>query len=121
MLRILAGTEPIESGLRTLARGAVTAYFPQQIEGDERDAFHTVLAVLSALALRFVPYLRWGVALLSALIIISTITTGWHYLVDILAGFLIAAVSVLVGKGHTRLEARHAASGRTENKVPSPS
>jgi ATP-binding cassette subfamily F protein 3 len=44
LLRILAGTEPIEGGLRTFGKGVVTAYLPQQVEGDRRTAVQTVLA-----------------------------------------------------------------------------
>jgi membrane-associated phospholipid phosphatase len=29
-------------------------------------------------------------ALLAALIVLSTLTTGWHYLIDIVAGVLVA-------------------------------
>jgi ATP-binding cassette, subfamily F, member 3 len=44
LLRILDGTEPIEGGLRTFGKGVVTAYLPQQVEGDHRTAAQTVLA-----------------------------------------------------------------------------
>jgi ATP-binding cassette subfamily F protein 3 len=44
LLRILAGTEPIEGGLRTFGKGVVTAYLPQQVEGDDRTAAQTVLS-----------------------------------------------------------------------------
>ena len=76
------------SGARTViswraAEGLIT--FP---------SFHTAAAVLLACALRtrrclFVP----GVVLNLA-VIASTMTTGWHYLVDVLAGCALAAVSV---------------------------
>jgi membrane-associated phospholipid phosphatase len=69
-------------------------------------SFHTVLALLAAFALWSVPYVRWPAALLAFLIVLSTVTTGWHYLCDVVAGFVITALSCLVAKGYTRLEAR---------------
>ena len=44
LLRILAGTEPIDGGHRTQAKSVVTAYLPQQVDGDDRTAVQTVLA-----------------------------------------------------------------------------
>jgi ATP-binding cassette subfamily F protein 3 len=43
LLRILAGDEPIEAGLRTMARRAVAAYLPQHVPEDERTPLETVL------------------------------------------------------------------------------
>ena len=66
-------------------------------------SFHTVLALLAAFALWPVPYARWPAALLAGLIVLST---GWHYLTDVVAGFLVAAASCALAKGYSRLEAR---------------
>ncbi len=44
LMRILAGEEHSDSGELTARRGLIVAYLPQQIEGDERDAAHTLRA-----------------------------------------------------------------------------
>ncbi len=67
-------------------------------------SFHTVLAVLAAWALRSVPVVRWVAGIWAALIVVSTVTTGWHYIVDVLAGVGVAACSAMLAKGFTRLE-----------------
>jgi len=56
-------------------------------------SFHVVLALLSAAALW--PYRKFRLVLivLSAVIAVSTITTGWHYIVDVLGGFAVAAAA----------------------------
>jgi membrane-associated phospholipid phosphatase len=67
-------------------------------------SFHTILAILAALALRSVPYLRWPAAALASLIVVSTVTTGWHYVSDVLAGVLVAAASVAAARAYLALE-----------------
>jgi ATP-binding cassette, subfamily F, member 3 len=44
LLRIIAGEETADGGELTQRRGLVVAYLPQQLEGDERDALHTLRA-----------------------------------------------------------------------------
>ena len=44
LMRILAGEEQPDAGELTARRGLVVAYLPQQIEGDGRDAPHTLRA-----------------------------------------------------------------------------
>ncbi|MDP9286507.1 MAG: ATP-binding cassette domain-containing protein, partial [Actinomycetota bacterium] len=44
LLRILAGEETADAGELTARRGLVVAYLPQQLEGDGRDALHTLRA-----------------------------------------------------------------------------
>lgn len=73
-------------------------------------SFHTILAVLAGIALWSVPYLRWPAALWSALIVVSTVTTGWHYVVDVAAGLVVVLVSVAAAKAYTWLERRWTSS-----------
>jgi ATP-binding cassette subfamily F protein 3 len=44
LMRILAGEEEPDAGEVTARRGLVVAYLPQQLEGDARDALHTLRA-----------------------------------------------------------------------------
>jgi hypothetical protein len=69
-------------------------------------SFHAILAVLAALALRHTRYLRWPAAVVAALVVLSTITTGWHYLVDVWAGLLVALLSFAAARVYLRLEGR---------------
>ena len=71
-------------------------------------SFHAILAALAAVALWPVRHLRWPAAALGALIVVSTVTTGWHYVGDVLAGLAVVVVSVAVAKAYTRLERKFA-------------
>jgi membrane-associated phospholipid phosphatase len=57
-------------------------------------SFHTFWAVLSAQALWPFRLLRYPAIVLAALIVASTLTTGWHYGVDVIAGLLLAALCI---------------------------
>jgi len=59
-------------------------------------SFHVVLAILSAVALSAIRRLRAGAWALAGLICISTITTGWHYGIDILGGVILAILTIIV-------------------------
>jgi membrane-associated phospholipid phosphatase len=52
------------------------------------------------------PYVRRPAAVLACLIVVSTVTTGWHYVADVLGGLLVAGVSIGVAGGYLRLESR---------------
>lgn len=67
-------------------------------------SFHTIWALLGANALWCYKYLRIPAALFAGLILLSTMTTGWHYFVDVLAGILVAAVAIA---GSRWLSRRH--------------
>ena len=80
-----------EASILTLRRGAIptdglfgaTVCLP---------SFHTFWALLSAQALWPFRLLRYPAAVLAALIVASTLTTGWHYGVDVIAGILLASL-----------------------------
>ena len=67
-------------------------------------SWHVILAVLSAASLWAIPLLRpitllWGLGL-----VLSTLTTGWHYGVDVLAGLVFAIGSMKAAPSlHRRL------------------
>jgi membrane-associated phospholipid phosphatase len=46
--------------------------------------------------------LRIPAAALTGLIILSTVTTGWHYFSDVLAGILVAVLSIAAAKRLSR-------------------
>ena len=55
-------------------------------------SFHTFWALLTAQALWTFRLLRYPAILLATFIITSTLTMGWHYGVDVIAGILLAAL-----------------------------
>jgi membrane-associated phospholipid phosphatase len=61
-------------------------------------SYHAVLAIITSYAMRGVRHLALPVALLNAVVVVSTIPEGGHYLIDVLAGIVVAALSIpLVG------------------------
>jgi hypothetical protein len=67
-------------------------------------SFHTILAVLAAAALWPVSFLRWPAAVLAVLIVVSTVTTGTHYVADVAAGLLVAGLVRVLAQSYSRLE-----------------
>jgi len=57
-------------------------------------SFHVIWAILCARALWSFPFLRIPASLISGMIILSTMTTGWHYFSDVLAGAIVAIISI---------------------------
>jgi membrane-associated phospholipid phosphatase len=55
-------------------------------------SFHVVLALLCPRALWYSRW-RWLAALIALAICISTVTTGWHYVTDVIGGIAVAAMS----------------------------
>jgi membrane-associated phospholipid phosphatase len=76
-----------------LAMKAHTIQFPAVAGIVSFPSFHTVLAILSACALWPIRWLRWPSAILAAGICVSTVTTGWHYGVDVVAGVMVALIA----------------------------
>ncbi|MGB8769362.1 MAG: phosphatase PAP2 family protein [Candidatus Korobacteraceae bacterium] len=56
-------------------------------------SFHVVLAVLSAIALWRLRRLRCILIALTAGICLSTLTTGWHYLIDVIGALPVIVIS----------------------------
>lgn len=87
-------------------QAAVAAYLlrlrsPFPVQADMVNAgivsfpsFHTVLAVMAAFALRGIRILWVAAWIICGLICISTITTGWHYGIDVIAGLVLSVVSM---------------------------
>ena len=74
-LSLLKSTKPLPAK----AGGAVVAF----------PSFHVILAVLSVVAMWHVRWARWPAFALGMLICVSTITTGWHYLIDVIGGLAV--------------------------------
>jgi membrane-associated phospholipid phosphatase len=51
-------------------------------------SFHTAMALMTAAAWRDDRYLRWPMFIWNALVILSTLPIGGHYVVDVIAGAL---------------------------------
>lgn len=66
-------------------------------------SFHVIWAVLSAMALWSIRWLRLPAFVLAALIVISTLTTGWHYGVDVLGGLLLCTIAVMGARWIVRM------------------
>lgn len=65
-------------------------------------SFHVFWAIVCAYSLWDFRFLRPLVALVSTLIILSTMTTGWHYFSDVLAGMILAGLSIAIARAYTR-------------------
>lgn len=61
-------------------------------------SWHVILALLSAHALGRFEYLRVPAIVWATAIALSTLTSGWHYGVDVLGGVAVAASSIFVSK-----------------------
>jgi hypothetical protein len=96
-MRVFAAVKSQEWYVLDLSYGDGLICFP---------SFHTILAVLAAAALWPIRYVRWPAAILAALIVVSTVTTGTHYVADVIAGLLVAGVVRVLAMGYSRLEAR---------------
>lgn len=59
-------------------------------------SFHAFWAIVSAQALYGLRYLRYPAICIATLITVSTVTTGWHYGVDVIAGVLMVIVCTLL-------------------------
>ncbi|MGB9229855.1 MAG: phosphatase PAP2 family protein [Terracidiphilus sp.] len=69
-------------------------------------SFHVMLAIVSCVAICSIKVLRIPAVLVASLIVISTLTTGWHYIADVIGGLTLAVLAELLAKGFTRIEAR---------------
>lgn len=65
-------------------------------------SFHVIWAILCARAMWGYRWLRVPSLLLSGMIVVSTMTTGWHYFVDVLGGCAVAAFSMMVATAAVR-------------------
>lgn len=76
-------------------------------------SFHAVLALLVTWYARDIKYVRWPIAALNLLVLISTPIQGGHHVVDVLAGFGVAALAIFAAENLTAI-----AAGRRMTAVP---
>lgn len=72
-------------------------------------SFHVMWAILCATALASFRRLRLAAWAIAALIVASTMTTGWHYFTDVLGGVALAGVALAVSRWLVREQASHQA------------
>ncbi|MGF6726291.1 membrane-associated phospholipid phosphatase [Paraburkholderia sp. GAS41] len=72
-------------------------------------SMHTAMAILFAYALRRIPVFAYVAAMLNAVMIVSTPTHGGHYLIDVVAGALLAVLTIaLIRQLHIHEPSAHA-------------
>jgi membrane-associated phospholipid phosphatase len=59
-------------------------------------SFHVAQCILTAIAFWHSPWLRVPAAVLAILMCISTVTTGWHYVIDVIGGVAVAIFAQFV-------------------------
>jgi membrane-associated phospholipid phosphatase len=77
-------------------------------------SFHVFWAVVSAHALQPFRVLRYPAIIVAILVTISTVTTGWHYGVDVIGGLLLAAITTLLANTLLASEDSFRIESRTE-------
>jgi membrane-associated phospholipid phosphatase len=92
-------TDPSVAIRLALEAGTFRTYDVAQATGlVTMPSFHAVLAVLCALACWPLRWLRWPAALYSVVMLVATVKSGGHYLVDVLAGVVVAFVSAWIAR-----------------------
>ena len=85
-----------EAGLLQLRQAGAYVFHPAGVVCF--PSFHVIWAVLAAHTLWGFRWLRIPAAILASLIIVSTMTLGWHYFVDVLAGLIVASIAVVLSR-----------------------
>ena len=80
-------------------------------------SFHVVWAILCARALWSFRLLRVPAVILAALIILSTVTTGEHYILDLIAGAIIAVIAIYAAEWLSKIQRNLASAGGVRFRV----
>lgn len=106
---------PIFHGLRDGSFRALTGLTSEGII--TFPSFHTALGVIFVVALWPVPVLRWVGVVINALMMVSIPIDGGHYFVDMIAGTIIAVLSIAAARAMA-LRAERAPSASAVSKIP---
>ncbi len=79
---------------------------------------HVIVGILAAKALGSNRFVKWPAWIACGLLCLSTVTTGWHYGVDVLGGIAVAFVSSAAAGRITRLFAVPAQQASLADSVP---
>ncbi len=89
-----AGMWHYETLMRLRAQSAPLLDF-RQVEGLVTfPSFHTVLAIITAYGFRGFRFFAIPAAILNGIVVVSTLPEGGHFLVDVIAGAIIAIVGI---------------------------
>jgi membrane-associated phospholipid phosphatase len=78
-----------------LRNGLMTKINLDHVEGLVTfPSFHTMLAIITAWAVRAVRYVATPVAFLNALVILSTLSIGGHYLIDVIVAAAMTGIAI---------------------------
>jgi len=72
----------------TTAQGGLIAF----------PSFHVIWSVLLAYAFKEKKFLFYPIALFNAVIIASTVFLGWHYIIDVIGGIAVSALSIWIAE-----------------------
>jgi len=76
-------------------------------------SFHVIWAILCARALSTFRTIRIPACVFAGMIVLSTVTTGWHYFVDVLGGIAIAHISIAIASRIVESQSRPACAAAT--------
>ena len=91
---------------------ALLAHGPGRISPSEAQgligfpSYHAVLAMLVVWHARKLPVIRWIALVLNAVVLVATPIQGGHHVVDVLAGFAVAALAIWLADSALRWAAR---------------
>ncbi len=69
-------------------------------------SYHAVLALLVVWYARKLPVVRWVALVLNATVLVATPIQGGHHVIDVLAGFAVAALAILFAQAALRFATR---------------
>jgi hypothetical protein len=81
-------------------------------------SYHAVLALLVAWHARTLPVIRWFAFGINALVMVATPIQGGHHVVDVLAGFVVAALAILIADSIMRAAAHAPARLKAQTANP---
>ncbi len=99
--------------LQQACQASIAALRSGSISGDDSfggiicfPSFHVFWALVSAHALQPFRFLRYPAIVAAVLITLSTMTTGWHYGIDVIGGIFLTVISTLLASWISALGSR---------------